>query len=528
MRLKLVFLTCFSLFSVTLFAQQQVLDRDVQMIFSDHVFDRHENYHNAKSSHINYLLDSSFSKEIDQLKFKSFTFWLWNRVLNESYLDFQGKDYKVKVDPFYRLINGRELNLQRSSYHSRKGIMVNAQIGKRLSFSYFLIEGPVKGERFLDEYISATRVLPGEGIVKPEDGRYGNYYSFGTLSYKASDYISFTAGHGKNFLGDGYRSLFLSDAAYSYPFAKMNLRFGGFVEYDAIVAEFIDYSPDMAPPGDVLRRKKYGSFHYLNFKGNSNWTFGFFEGVIWAGDSTGRFNLDVNYLNPFTVFRPVEYNLGSPDNIMIGIHSKYLLGKSLDFYGQFLLTEFFAAELFARNKWWGNKLAYQLGLKLHNLPHLKNFYLQLEYNHIKPYTYNHGYSVTGISHNGQALAHPSGSNLKEGVAILNYRHKRWNYNLQCNYKFSGLEESDSTSIGTDVLRPYTERPREYGVIIGQGIPYQQFYTNLKASYIINPSNMMLFDIGITNRAEWIDGDERNSFMIYLGLRTGLTNFYADF
>ena len=72
MRLKLVFLTCFSLFSVTLFAQQQVLDRDVQMIFSDHVFDRHENYHNAKSSHINYLLDSSFSKEIDQLKFKSF------------------------------------------------------------------------------------------------------------------------------------------------------------------------------------------------------------------------------------------------------------------------------------------------------------------------------------------------------------------------------------------------------------------------------------------------------------------------
>ena len=527
MRSKLVLILALSI-SFSFFAQEQVLDRHVQMIFSDFVFSRGTSYHNAKSSHTVYLLDSSFSEQIDELKFRPFKFWLWNKIFNESYLDFQGKDYAVKVDPFYRLISAQELNLGRSSYHSRKGLMINAKIGNRLSFSSFLIEGPIRPERFLEEYISNSNVVPGEGLVKADGNRFGNYYSFGTLSYKASSYVTFTAGHGKNFLGEGYRSLFLSDAAYSYPFAKMNLQFGGFVQYDAIVAEFIDYSPATAPPGDVLRRKKYGSFHYLNFKGNSNFSFGFFEGVIWAGDSTGRFNLDVNYLNPFTVFRPIEYNLGSPDNIMIGVHSKYLLGKSVDIYGQFLLTEFFAQELFARNKWWGNKLAYQLGLKIHNLPNFENFYAQLEYNHIKPFTYNHKDPVTGFSHNGQPLAHPSGSNLKEGVAILNYRKNRWNYNLQLNYKFSGLEEHDSTSVGTDVLRSYYTRTQDYGVIIGQGIPYQQLFTNVKASYIINPSNMMLLELGVTNRAEWTDNDPRNSFMVHFGLKTGLTNFYTDF
>ncbi len=33
-------------------------------------------------------------------------------------------------------------------------------------------------------------------------------------------YINFTLGRGKNFFGEGYRSFFLSDNAYSYPYFK--------------------------------------------------------------------------------------------------------------------------------------------------------------------------------------------------------------------------------------------------------------------------------------------------------------------
>ena len=226
--------------------------------------------------------------------------------------------------------------------------------------------------------------------------------------------------------------------------------------------------------------------------------------------------------------RLVELGLGSPDNMHLGTHFKYVPTKSATFYGQFLLTEFFAEEFFGGNNWFGNKYAFQLGSKFHNFRFAKNLFIQLEYNHVRPFTYNHRHAITNFSHAGQGLAHPSGSNLQELATIVNYRYKKWNFNIKSVIRKSGLENTDSTSIGTDVLRSYELRESEYGNVIGQGITYQQFHTVLKTSYLINPSNMMFLEAGVVNRFQIINGTDIQSNYIFIGLRTGISNFYYDF
>lgn len=513
----------------TVKAQNSVIDRDLRLFFSDYFATQEQVLSTGKNSSIDFLLDSNFTSLVEPLKFKKLNYWLWKKAVNDPWLRLKGKDYRLTMDPYYRISTGNNTTNGKNYFFNRRGAYLNAQIGKKITFHSFLFEGPTKPDPFVAEYVNSTRILPGEGEIRMINGVTDNMYSFGGVSYQASKYIDFNLGHDKNFLGDGYRSMFLSDAASAYPYAKMNLHFGDIVQYDAIVAEFINYRPDMEPIGDVLRQKKYGSFHYLNIKLHKKLFFGAFESVIWGSDSAaGRMNLDLNYLNPFVIMRPQEFSIGSPDNVAVGLHSKYLPLDYLTFYGQFLITEFKSDEFFSKSKWWANKIAYQLGLKIHNVPGLKNFYAQLEYNHIKPFTYNHRSSATSYSHFGQSLAHPSGSNLKEVVFVGNYRHQRLNFNVQANYKFSGKEKSDSTSIGTDVLRSYELRESEYGVVIGQGITHHQVFSSAKVSYLINPSNMMFLELGLVNRWEKESNQTYSSNLIFIGLKTGLTNFYYDF
>lgn len=48
----------------------------------------------------------------------------------------------------------------------------------------------------------------------------------GYVSYSSNKHFNFQVGHGKHFVGDGYRSLLLSDNALNYPYARITSTFG--------------------------------------------------------------------------------------------------------------------------------------------------------------------------------------------------------------------------------------------------------------------------------------------------------------
>ena len=54
----------------------------------------------------------------------------------------------------------------------------------------------------------------------------------------------------------------------------------------------------------------------------------------------GSNGFDINYLNPITILRPIEFSINSPDNVLVGITSKYKMFLQSYIYMQLILDEF--------------------------------------------------------------------------------------------------------------------------------------------------------------------------------------------
>ena len=253
----------------------------------------------------------------------------------------------------------------------------------------------------------------------------------------------------------------------------------------------------------------------------------FFEAVIWEGDSLARTQLELNYMNPFVILRPLEYNIGSPDNILIGLNGSWDIHKMIHTYGQVVLDELHSDNLINNPTWWGNKYGYQGGLKIHNLP-IHNLVIIGEHNSVRPFTYSHKTSGMNYGHNYNPLAHPYGANFRESLGIINYRFKRLNINSKIVYISGGEEVSDSTSSGKDIFKSYNDRTSQNGYKIGSGVEYKQFFWDTKFSFLLNPKYFLMFEIGYQNRTDWLEGNKENHHYLYGGFRTSLFNLYYDY
>src|SRR5690606_26487963 len=64
---------------------------------------------------------------------------------------------------------------------------------------------------------------------------------------------------------------------------------------------------------------KFNSTHYLSWNITRYLNFSVFETVVFQGkDTLVNRGFDFNYINPVVFYRPVEYGLGSSDNVLLG------------------------------------------------------------------------------------------------------------------------------------------------------------------------------------------------------------------
>jgi hypothetical protein len=221
---------------------------------------------------------------------------------------------------------------------------------------------------YISTYIRQVGIVPGQAYASTFNNNPNAYtwdYITATVSYTPVKYLNISAGRDKTFIGDGYRSLLLSDYASPYPFFKLTANLGN-VKYMAMWA----YFSDPAGTSDLnIDRNKWGIFHYLDWNVNNRLSFGFFDSVIWSNtdDQGHTHGFDFSYINPVIFLRPVEAANGSPDNALIGFTAKYKLTDGITAYGQFSLDEFTAKEFFNNAGYVNNKFAYQLGIRGANL-----------------------------------------------------------------------------------------------------------------------------------------------------------------
>tara|TARA_Y100001934_G_scaffold283073_1_gene400353 strand:- start:1141 stop:2691 length:1551 start_codon:yes stop_codon:yes gene_type:complete len=503
---------CFPIFA---FTQFDVLNHEVEWMFDEALAKGDTSWNSNISSIENNFIFEKIPSDTFLLKSKySFIDWAFNKNI----YGFKSEDYTFTLNPVF------DVQLGSNNYFStRRGGYARGSIGSKFRWITSFYENYQSFDTKITQIVRETAVAPGETEVKNPYGYFDYSVSSGGLSYQFTKFFDVTAGHGKNFLGNGYRSVLLSDASGNYPFLKTNLKIGR-VNYSMILAEFIDFTNDLI--GDGLKRKKYGSFHYMDVLASKKLKIAFFEAVIWEGDSTSR-RLELNYINPFVILRPLEYNIGSPDNMLIGFNGSWDVHRTINVYGQVVLDELHSKNLINNPTWWGNKYGYQSGIKIHNLP-LKNFVVIAEHNAVRPFTYSHKTSGMNYGHNYNPLAHPYGANFKEWLGVINFRLKRANINSKLVYISGGEEMSDSISSGKDIFKSYHDRLYEDGYQIGHGLKYKQLFWDTKISFILNPRYLLMFEMGYQNRTQWIGDNKENHHYLYGGFRTSLLNLYYDY
>jgi hypothetical protein len=380
---------------------------------------------------------------------------------------------------------------------------------------------------YIDSAIKTSRVVPGMGIGYKS----GNAYSYqdvtGYISYSPNRIFNLQLGKDKNFFGDGYRSMFLSDNAASYPFLKLRTHVGR-LEYVNLYTLMEDDRSVSGLQKDI--KLKYTSMQYLSWNVNKRLNLGFFETIVWQGNDTNRVRgFDVNYLNPVLFLRPTEYSLGSPDNALIGGSFKLKLPRQVQVYGQLMFDEFVLHELLARKGWWGNKYSIQAGLKAFDLFGIHNLYMQGEVNYVRPYTYTHGSVQQNYSGLNQALADPFGANFEEIIGILDYRCKRFIFELKGVAAFTGLDTAGS-NLGQNIFLPYDSRTGgDYNHRMGDGLKTVIGTAEFRTSYLIVPSWNLKAELGLTYQTRKSTGlPAREAEIITFGIRTSLYNTYRDY
>ncbi|WP_233145495.1 hypothetical protein [Labilibacter marinus] len=454
----------------------------------------------------------------------------WKRILHDDLLQWDKNGVNIKINPLFDLGLGKEFEDGKNTMNNTRGFYIEGTFGDDFYFYTDFLENQAKFPNYMDAFIAERKVVPGQGKTK-EYGTLENDYSQATgfISYSPGNWFNFQIGSSKHFIGDGYRSLLLSDNSYSYPYLKFSADFNK-VHYHVMWAQHRDLNIDPTlEANDTRYLEKYSASQYLNFNIGNRLSLGLFESVVWAAqDTMGQRNFELAYLNPVIFFRPVEYSLGSPDNMTMGFNAKYIVGNNSAFYGQFVLGEFKFDEVFSGNKWWANKQGFQLGFKSFSLFGINKLDFLTEYNQVRPYTYSHRETITNYGHYNQELAHPLGANFRESITKVKYQYKRWIFNAEIMAAMYGKDFDDDVSYGKNIYKNNQLRPGDYGHFIGQGLKTNLMYLDGSVSYLINPRNNLNIAMGGRFRTEKNDLETMNTKMVWFAVRTSIKSIYTDF
>lgn len=454
--------------------------------------------------------------------------WIRRKLFNEHLIQVKKPAYDFYLDYLPDHGIGRDLSTNENLWINTRGFQVGVNIGRKFSFYTSLYENQAQLPTYLDNYTNQLGIVSGQAYDHSNGADVKDWsYVTALVSYTPIKYLNITLGQDKTFIGDGYRSMFLSDFSAPYPFLKLTANLGQ-VSYMTMWSYMDDPS---APKFDTFgqERRKWGVFQYLDWAVNNRLSFGLFQSVIWAdADDLGhKRGFDFKYLSPVIFLRNLQASSGSPDNSMLGLNAKYEVSNKLVVYGQLALDEFQAKDFFSSNGSSRNKYGYQLGIRGANLFKVNKLNYLLEYNGAKPYTYSQLSSIKNYAQQNEPLAHPYGANFREFVGILNYSIGYFDLSAQLNYGKYGFD-INGNNFGKDIFKTYDTAPKYYsGNFTGQGLKTDLYYLQGKIAYLLNPKYNLRLELSGTYRKEKNELVTTQNSIINIGIRSTFRNIYND-
>jgi len=411
------------------------------------------------------------------------------------------------------------------------GAEVRGSLFNRIAVYGYFAQNWAVFPSYVQGRINDVGVIPGEGYF---DAMGNQGHSFATprfnISSKVAKHIDLQAGFDRNFIGNGHRSMILSDFGNNNFYIKANAKLGHFnytMIQNVMRADAYGIYGESAIGNSFP--KKYQAFHRLGIDIGKNFNIGIFETVVYGRERENGTNpIEVGYMVPAIFFRATEQQVGSADNALLGIDYKWNFLGSFSFYGQVVFDEFVLEELRSGEGWWANKFGIQTGLKYVDAFGIDNFDLQVEGNITRPYNYTHQDNFNSYTHFLQPIAHPFGTNFKEVVGILRYQPKERLHIVARGFYNQFGADDENTNWGGDILKPYTSREQNYGNVIGQGIDTKILYADLTVSWMLQHNLFIDFRTVYRNLSSEISSRDRNTSFSQIGLRLNLSQRDHDF
>jgi len=409
--------------------------------------------------------------------------FIGRKMWDEHLIRVRGEDFAIYIDPLLNFQVGRDNQDTVTSTLSTntRGVQVFGYVTDKVSFYTALYENQSFFPDYLTDFVRANEVVPGQGYVKDfqEDG-FDYNQAIGFVRFQATRALDLQLGHGKQFIGNGYRSLLLSDNAFNYPYLRAGVKFWkDRIYYNTSWASLqtLTRTPRINENEATFIRKS-ANFNYLSFSPTKALEVGLFEGVIWDrwDDSTGTRDFNPQFLVPVMFVNSLLEDDHAQS--LLGLTWRYTLNERYTAYGQVVTSN--------------DALGYQVGAKAVDFIGIKGLHLQAEVNSTEAQLYRSESGYTGYDHYGQNLAYVLGENTLEYIGVIHYRWRQVYAQARVNQVYGNPERT---------------------------------LLNGEAGYVINPKYHVNVYGGIQTRT----GDiQRDTQWFYIGVRTSLTNHYYDF
>jgi len=470
----------------------------------------------------NFTLQKPFTgienKTVDSLIFTQATSkyknWFLRKIFDENLFVKQDDRFIVILNP---LVDFR-LNYQNNTrgYHNTRGVIVSGKLDSKIYFNSCFTESQAIFPENIKKYFYEFGVIPGYGRIKPlaRSGEFDFGAAYGNIAIKACNFLDISLGYDKLFIGDGYRSLILSDFSAPMMYAKTAFNFKKFqinnIFTKAINPNFNNVLQHENPVSLNSRYPaKYVSFNTLTYKPTKAWQISLIEALVLT-QNIDEWNYPAYILLPFVRTTFINYKKQLTNNF-VGVNTTWQNKKIGIIYSQIFIDKISKSDLIA---------SLQIGYKNFDFLKVKNLFFQIEYNRVPREMYLHANNDLHYGHYNQAIAHPAGAGFNEILAIADYKFKRLEvltksvflkyatinseYNQQNIFDYSLLYNVDANT--------FTRNP--------------MLISDVQIIYNLNNSYRLQIFAGISNRADLTTKNSTN--FIQCGLRTALRINYDDF
>ena len=508
----------------TVFGQHNLLP--LHSFYKDHMFA------NKGSSPINtggfYPADESDYNLLGLINDSSKQYYSITETLFKKHVfEVKGDNYYITISPAVMLSKGSDLKeysngddtVRRKLFKNMRGVHAEGDIFDNFSFATSFYENQSRNPIYERTYYSSVgelypttgnvyqtqnAVMPGAGRTKPfKIDAFDYAFAIGYLSYAPRANLKITAGNNTQFIGDGHRSLLLSDNSCFAPYLRLvwkPVKKFQVTYYRARLMNLLR-KPTSSSAENYYESKGY-SVNYFTYFPNDKISISLFEGSLWnRGDSLISKSSHPLYYNPIPLVSGLALKGKNEVVSLLGVNYSHQLFDNHRIYSQVAMNDLDI-----------KKVAFQFGYRGYDFFNLNDFMLQLEYNYVAPHAYETENRRLNYAHYNLPLAHVKGNGFSEFLLRANYEFKRVYVELTNILYFTQEYNAKSLLPVYDVL----------ALTSGQTL-----FSNVELGYRVN-RKMNLCVYGRWTYRSTFDPLAQNTSVVEVGLSTTLLNHYRDF